>query len=384
MVHVLTLVACLALAAQSTSANRNQEDEDTIGKWVTAIAQTPKHIGDAEHPSVRYSHEAVTWHDKMIVTHGYFYDRSKNAPSWRDDTWSFSLTAPHTWTQLLPIGNGGTSAPWGRYGHAVALHGSDLYMHGGTDGGTRIHKEMGFKMNMEFDDLWRLSLVDMTWEQLVPKSAGHPYGPGRRYLHVSCAVGPHVWFYGGSNKSDLWAWHTQKDTWHQLVPKPGEVWPGRRQGHAIAALPEKDGFVVSGGTRWGFGTKALLDDMWLFRPLTKKWDQLHVRDPSPSPRLYHKIASVGGRVVMQGGSTSTPGMKCQSETWIYDPTTSQWEELEAAPVEVYHHTLVSHGPSNTVFLFGGHKCGADSPTNPAYLNSVYKLTLPAATDDHEL
>lgn len=110
----------------------------------------------------------------------------------------------------------GVNVPHGRYGHVVALHGSDLYMHGGTDGGTRITHEHGFKMNMEFDDLWRLNLNDLKWELLLPKDNGHPYGPGKRYLHTAVTVGNHLWFYGGSNKSDLWAWHTEKESWHQV------------------------------------------------------------------------------------------------------------------------------------------------------------------------
>lgn len=56
----------------------------------------------------------------------------------------------------------------------------------------------------------------------------------------------------------------------------------------------------------------------------------------------------------------------------------QWEQLAAAPVAVYHHTLVAHEPTRTAFLFGGHKCGADQPHDPAYLNSVYKIRLPPA------
>jgi len=37
---------------------------------------------------------------------GYYYDRTKNSPSWRDDTWAFTLTEPHMWTNLIPIGTG--------------------------------------------------------------------------------------------------------------------------------------------------------------------------------------------------------------------------------------------------------------------------------------
>jgi len=105
--------------------------------------------------------------------------------------------------------------PHGRYGHAVALHGADLYLHGGTDGGTRVHGEPGFKLSMEFNELWRLSLVDLTWELLTP-SEGHPYGPGKRYLHSAVAVANDVWLYGGSNRSDLWTWQTESSKWRQV------------------------------------------------------------------------------------------------------------------------------------------------------------------------
>jgi hypothetical protein len=222
--------------------------------------------------------------------------------------------------------------PHGRYGHAVALHGADLYLHGGTDGGTRVHGEPGFKLSMEFNELWRLSLVDLTWELLTP-SEGHPYGPGKRYLHSAVAVANDVWLYGGSNRSDLWTWQTESSKWRQVrgdlseassspagkrlvfsaevaslesstragvsshllymqvVPKPTDPWPGRRQGHSAAELPQRGGFVVSGGTRWGFGSRALLDDLWVFKTTTERWEQLYARGTAPIPRLYHAVSA---------------------------------------------------------------------------------------------
>jgi hypothetical protein len=76
----------------------------------------------------------------------------------------------------------------------------------------------------------------------------------------------------------------------QVIPTPTDPWPGRRQGHAVAELPQRGGFVVSGGTRWGFGSRALLDDLWVFRTTGEQWQQLHVRQPAPLPRLYHGVS----------------------------------------------------------------------------------------------
>mmetsp|Transcript_39341 Transcript_39341/g.66060 ORF Transcript_39341/g.66060 Transcript_39341/m.66060 type:complete len:391 (-) Transcript_39341:367-1539(-) len=374
--------AVVALILQTASARIGYKKLE----WETAFEQTPTHHGDGEtSPSVRYSHAAVTWRDEMIVTHGYFYDRANASPSWRDDTWGFSLRAPHTWRKIVPLGGGATgSSPHGRYGHTLALHGSDLYLHGGTDGGTRIHGEAGFQLRMEFDDMWRLSLTDNKWEQLKPKASGHPFGPGKRYLHTAVAVGTNIWHYGGSNKSDLWGWDTEADTWFEVIPKPGEQWPGRRQGHSAAELPERGGFVIQGGTRWGFGDKALLSDVWVFKAQSRVWEQLRTHAPQPAGRLYSSVATMNGRMVLMGGSTNTPGMKCEDEAWVYDTVTSQWDTLPPAPVQIYHHSVVAHAPTQTMFVFGGHRCGADSPGNPAYLNSVYKLTVPPAYREAEL
>jgi hypothetical protein len=54
----------------------------------------------------------------------------------------------------------------------------------------------------------------------------------------------------------------------------------------------------------------------------------------------------------------------------------QWTELATAPNAIYHHTLVVHEQTQTAFAFGGHKCGADTPTDHAYLNTVSKLRIP--------
>lgn len=357
-----------------------------LPEWEAVFNQSETHHGDGTHPSVRYSHGAATWGDEMIVTHGYFYDRANVSPSWRDDTWGFSLRPPHKWRQIVPLGGGakGTS-PHGRYGHAVAIHGSDLYMHGGTDGGTRIHGESGFKLQMEFDDLWRLSLTDKTWEQLKPRATGHPYGPGKRYLHTAVTVANNIWVYGGSNKSDLWGWDTEQDIWFQVVPKPGQSWPGRRQGHSAAELPQKNGFIVYGGTRWGFGHKALLSDVWVFRAADRTWSLLQTRGhPVPAARLYHSVATMHGQMILHGGSSNSPGMKCEDDAWLYDTATYTWHQLPTSPESIYHHSIVAHPPTRTVFIFGGHRCGADSPARHAYLNAAYKLTVPPPPGKDEL
>ena len=75
-----------------------------------------------------------------------------------------------------------------------------------------------------------------------------------------------------------------------MIPKPGQSWPGRRQGHSAAELPEKNGFIIYGGTRWGFGHKALLSDVWVFKTADRAWTLLQTRGhPVPAGRLYHSV-----------------------------------------------------------------------------------------------
>ena len=64
----------------------------------------------------------------------------------------------------------------------------------------------------------------------------------------------------------------------------------------------------------------------------------------------------------------------------------QWTLLATAPAAIYHHTVVVHEPTQTAFVFGGHKCGADTPTDHAYLNTVSKLRIAPkrASSDGEL
>jgi hypothetical protein len=35
-----------------------------------------------------------------------------------------------------------------------------------------------------------------------------------------------------------------------------------------------------------------------------------------------QIATLNGRIILHGGSSNTPGMKCQDDAWVFDPVTS--------------------------------------------------------------
>jgi hypothetical protein len=45
-------------------------------------------------------------------------------------------------------------------------------------------------------------------------------------------------------------------------------------------------------------------------------------------RGWAQIATLNGRIILHGGSSNTPGMRCQDDTWIYDPDTSMVRERE--------------------------------------------------------
>jgi hypothetical protein len=50
-------------------------------------------------PDTRYSHCAATVDNKLVVTHGYFFNVKTNSAAWLDDTWSFDFVS-HSWSKI--------------------------------------------------------------------------------------------------------------------------------------------------------------------------------------------------------------------------------------------------------------------------------------------
>jgi hypothetical protein len=87
------------------------------------------HDNSAHYPAHRYSHAAIadSITERMIVSHGYFYDHINHQPTWLADTWAFSFIT----SKWVRVHDGEKNAPTPRYGHSGVQAGRHLIIFGG-------------------------------------------------------------------------------------------------------------------------------------------------------------------------------------------------------------------------------------------------------------
>jgi len=416
-------------------------------------------VGNAQNaaaqPSIRYCHSMVSLPDgSFVVSHGYFYDstaKGGGAPAWLSDTWRYapagttaaSRQGGEGWARLH-IGdtedNLERNLPVGRYGHvaAVADNGATMLLHGGTDGGHRLRSAgiNGFQPGYELDDLWTFDLVNRVW-RAVPR--GGDAWPTKRYLHTLVRASDDAfWMYGGLDvASDDALWRLVRDVeanggWRWERASAAAVsdsgGPGQRYGHA-AVSDGRGGMMLFGGRTGGVSMgSTVTNDLWHLDATKMQW---HLLGPPPTgtgggaiwpgKRIYAAASAlvmprVGGgddgggddvALLVHGGSSEIPRVRCQNETWLWHPhggsRAGRWMRLPSSPLPTYHHTIVTAwvSPGRTkarpgdddvapgggiaaAFTFGGHACvGHVEQHGYYYYNSVERLDIgPLHNDAH--
>ncbi len=306
--------------AEGTAATLFDGTWETVGRQVTI--PDPYKAG-IKQPSVRYSSSTVPWGDKMIMTHGYFYNRNPkpSRPAWLHDTWSFSYTS-NEWTML---NDGKGVAPSPRYGHVVCVHDDNMYFFGGDDG-DHVRSPSNYRSN-HFNDLWKFDLKAKTWSQVTPSDSGSPW-PAPRSLHSGGLIGDEFVIFGGLGRNDTWGFNLRTQVWREFHPATG---PGIRYAQSYATAAGKL-FVFGGARRGG----KPYDDFWVFDPAVKNGEW---RDLSPAPKQRSKQVKLKswppGRsygslntfqnpvaskpsLALFGGANCTRGCKCKGDTWLWD------------------------------------------------------------------
>ena len=152
------------------------------------------------------------------------------------DLWKFS-TDTATWETLTPSSG---ATPESRYCHAMAVVGTDIFIHGGTQDLTWL------------DDFWKYSTNSGTWEKLTKPKKGGGVAPTGRGCHVMTVVGGDLWMHGGLvtervMSDELWRYSTTKATWEQLMTPQQRAKPSALILHGIAAVGNS--FFIHGGQR---------------------------------------------------------------------------------------------------------------------------------------
>jgi hypothetical protein len=272
--------------------------------WQIVHPQTSVAEGTGTQPSIRYGHTCNAYKGDLLVTHGYYYDRPRAAPTWLSDTWAMAAADGtfrwECWSGNLPQAVAYNSystgrkprAPCGRFGHVSAIIGDALFLYGGNDGGYSRTNRDDYKPGHDFDELWRLDLTNLSWSLVRPTGAG----PGKRHMAGGTAVQGSFIVYGGigPDRGDAWSYSPTENRWELLVGmvRTEQGGPGERCGHGMVpwTTPLAAGFVMYGGqSRLPSGSYVVRSDAWFFDLAMRSWRQLQ-----PVGGLAEPVHSAGG------------------------------------------------------------------------------------------
>ncbi len=179
-------------------------------------------------------------------------------------------------------------------------------------------------------DTWTWDGTD--WTQAQPATS-----PPVRRSHVMASLGGTVVLFGGSTSfenpsasllDDTWTW--DGTDWTEQHPA---ISPPARFASAMATLG--GGVVLFGGSG---GKDAVLADTWTWDGTA--WTEQHPA-VSPPARMQHAMATLGSNVVLFGGEDPSSSSLALGDTWTWDGTTWAPASTVSAPPARWAHVMAS-------------------------------------------
>ena len=270
-------------------------------------------------PSPRLHHSMVNVNNAQLVIFGGFnvFSTQKHHDS-SNDLYSLDI-ASNEWTRLGP--NAGDD-PWPskRGAHEAIYLDGYMFVFGGfpTISATGHHAE-----------LWRYDIRQHSWLDLTPEDNTTAFPAGR--IGFSWTVDDNKAFLFGGGCSDeasvgydqgqcfdSWVYDPLVNSWTHLVPT-GEIPLARRATHGDVAI---EGLIfLYGGVNIAGGVVTMLDDFYVYDPLSNTWQRLHPnydRGPKPPLMFGHSVSRLGDRVVVFGGRINAPSSPGSNILWEYN------------------------------------------------------------------
>jgi len=255
--------------------------------------------------------------------------------------------------------------------------------------------------------------VQVTESELNDDTINYPF---MRYGLSACLIGNSIYLYGGMSNASLLCRNRYHQT-HNMVnvfrldlatneysrvdlsqkvdfSDPHTLYeftPGKRGGHSMVAVPNRNAFLVFGG--FSMSTfNQLRADLWLFTidPVnnTGAWKEMRVSPYADGPfaRDFSSLQIIQDKLVLYGGRcTSNMFVFYDEKTWVIDDITScvdsmtsnrpkscEWKSPNSEPDAVTpeprrsHMTFVRNGE---FYIFGG----ADARQN--HFSDMWKLNI---------
>ncbi|KAK9455101.1 hypothetical protein V1511DRAFT_458897 [Dipodascopsis uninucleata] len=232
--------------------------------------------------SPRYGHSSAIAGNAFVVFGG---DTRESEEDPLDDNLYFLNTATFKWSIAAVHG----ARPVARYGHAMAVIGTRLYVFGGQVDGFFFNDLLCFDLGvMQESGVAR-------WELVKPKTANVP---AARTNHTMVAYKEKLIVFGGTNSlewfNDTWCFDTQTGIWAE-VHTVGYV-PKVVEGHRAIVV---NGFMYIFGGRSKEGRN--LQDLGSLKLSSQRWYRFQNMGPAPSARSGHSLSIVGSKIFVLGG-----------------------------------------------------------------------------------
>jgi hypothetical protein len=354
-------------------------------------------------PSPRYGSTAVydVANDRLVIYGGF------DGIAEREDCWALSLSAPPTWTRLLPSG----TSPPGRSFHVACYDAprQRMVISGGWSGVVFLNDSWSLSLSgspawsaMEpsgllpptrdlagaaydaarqrmvlfggwngayLDDTWSLSLAgDPTWEPIA--TSHRP--PARREISIAYdAAGDRMLMFGGNDGSpryDAWALPLAGTPDWQLVAAVG-AFPAPRYGHASMFDPVAGRFVVFGGAVRidDDPNDEHANDAWELAADGGTWSRI----PTSffATRNYSAVLDPIAREMLVFGGENANGLSSDLVAYSLSPNSMSRRLVTGAtpsPTARYAQRAVWDPVRDRMLMFGGYDATG------SYLNEVWE------------
>lgn len=268
-------------------------------------------------------HSACTIGDKLFMFGGYDGHGT-----------FFGLAVFDATTSTWYVPQTGGTAPIPRTNHAVTSLGKNMYLFGGNDTtqfGHSYNPVLATRGSIRYGaygDFHILNTETMIWEE--PPRKGKVPSPRSGHHMIPC--GKKIYLFGGGlwndteknwqeKYTDMFAFDTETEEWEEVsqINSPP-------QSHAFISLPH-----------WGIGPFlfVLSDSVWCFDTVSRKWEEVKVKDgKKPLKRFLGPATYVprGNSVYVFGGVYASAMNSFDQLTWQPNIFNILLGEKETAPI----------------------------------------------------
>lgn len=210
-----------------------------------------------------------------------------------------------------------------------------------------------------YDDLYHYDIEKNKWFLINATSVNGQFPERRAFFGANYwAAGDVVVIFGGIRYNvdlstfvpfgDIWFYSADDREWAAVQPL--NAGPGIRIAPNVAI--EGNNMYVFGGLNASF---TVLNDVWRFNLVTRKWTQLipngAAGSPGPAYLASFRLDPVGRNIILEGGNIPVAASGAQTnQTWSYSIVNNRWTEL--APLyrgRIHNAAEVYNGKFYTAF-----------------------------------